>query len=345
MLSKLLLVPLVAGLATPQVRSVEATLETDIGSGSGEVVLGRVPDLAADGSGNVYVLDSQSGRVHVFSSAGEHLRSFGRRGGGPDELNRPIGIDVHESVVTVLNPSGHSSSYTLEGEPVATQQMPFGTQSVTRVAADAYALLSWGGISRQDPVPIESLIILDHLTPDTVLTAPSSDVLFRSPTANAALPTSLCGPVHFVVGAGRQLWVASGIDGTLTGWEPAGGPSSPSRSAVVAPEASPLPDSTRSRLLEALPRQLDPQAGDLYVPSLLSSICGLERSTEGLVWIRLADAPDGERWIAIELDTLSPTRELMAAPGVAISAFSGDLAFGIRADESGFPHVMVYRLR
>lgn len=50
--------------------------------------------VAAGGSGRLYVLDSGNYRVAVFDSAGAHIRSMGRQGGGPGELERPWELSV-----------------------------------------------------------------------------------------------------------------------------------------------------------------------------------------------------------------------------------------------------------
>jgi hypothetical protein len=48
--------------------------------------------LAFDAADNLYVLDTQSQRVVVFDGRGRFLRQFGKRGGGPGELQVPLGI-------------------------------------------------------------------------------------------------------------------------------------------------------------------------------------------------------------------------------------------------------------
>lgn len=48
--------------------------------------------LEADFDGNVYVLDAQTQRVHVYDAAGRHVRSMGGAGAGPGELKQPIGM-------------------------------------------------------------------------------------------------------------------------------------------------------------------------------------------------------------------------------------------------------------
>ena len=77
---------------------------------------------------------------------------------------------------------------------------------------------------------------------------------------------------------------------------------------------------------------------------MLSSVCGLERAADETLWVRLRDTGGQERWRVIDVGTLSPTQEFTAPLGVEISAFSDDLAYGIRTDDSGAPHVLVYRI-
>ena len=48
--------------------------------------------LAADRSGNLYVLDRQGSRVLKYDADGRHLASYGRKGEGPGELSQPLGL-------------------------------------------------------------------------------------------------------------------------------------------------------------------------------------------------------------------------------------------------------------
>jgi hypothetical protein len=50
--------------------------------------------LDVDAAGNLYVLDYGSHRVVVFDAEGRHLRSLGRKGGGPGELEWPMSLSV-----------------------------------------------------------------------------------------------------------------------------------------------------------------------------------------------------------------------------------------------------------
>lgn len=50
--------------------------------------------LAADGAGNLYVLDRQGKRILKYSPAGTHLATYGREGEGPGELGQPRGLAI-----------------------------------------------------------------------------------------------------------------------------------------------------------------------------------------------------------------------------------------------------------
>lgn len=71
--------------------------------------------IATDPDGRIYVLDVGDHRIAVFDRDGRHLRDIGRRGGGPGEFLRPVGLAVGaDGVITVAD----------EGKPGAVR---FGT--------------------------------------------------------------------------------------------------------------------------------------------------------------------------------------------------------------------------
>lgn len=55
--------------------------------------------IEVDGAGNIYVLDAGEVVLHVFDAKGGHVRSVGRRGGGPGELQFPSDLAVSEDGV------------------------------------------------------------------------------------------------------------------------------------------------------------------------------------------------------------------------------------------------------
>ena len=57
--------------------------------GTGPDVLGRVAAIEVDATGRIYVLDAPNARVVVFDSTGAVIRTIGRKGQGPGELEFP----------------------------------------------------------------------------------------------------------------------------------------------------------------------------------------------------------------------------------------------------------------
>jgi len=67
------------------------------------------PTVATDARGRIYVLDRGEHRVSVFDTAGRHLRTFGREGGGPGELQMPGQLAVTaDGVVAVQDWGKHA---------------------------------------------------------------------------------------------------------------------------------------------------------------------------------------------------------------------------------------------
>jgi hypothetical protein len=62
--------------------------------------------VATDRRGRVYILDVGDYRVAVFDADGRHLRDLGRRGGGPGELVRPVGLAVGDDGVILVADEG-----------------------------------------------------------------------------------------------------------------------------------------------------------------------------------------------------------------------------------------------
>ncbi len=53
-------------------------------------------DIVGDSEGNLYVLDGGNQRVQKFDNQGKYLKTFGRSGQGPGELQNPLSIDIGE---------------------------------------------------------------------------------------------------------------------------------------------------------------------------------------------------------------------------------------------------------
>ena len=73
------------------------TKEWQIGGAEaeGEYLIERPESLAVDDEGNLYVLDSKAAVVKVYNPKGKFLRSIGRKGQGPGELNFPLSLSLN----------------------------------------------------------------------------------------------------------------------------------------------------------------------------------------------------------------------------------------------------------
>jgi hypothetical protein len=91
-----------------------------------DVLFAVLDDVAVDGGGNVYLLDSQLNTVHVFSSLGEYLRSIGRQGEGPGEFNMPRSLFITPDglVAVVQMMPGRIILLTPDGESAGLHPLP-----------------------------------------------------------------------------------------------------------------------------------------------------------------------------------------------------------------------------
>lgn len=86
----------------------------------GEVLFGVVVDVAADATGNIYVLDNQLCQAMVFSPEGEHLRDLSREGEGPGEIRQPTDLVMlpEETLGIAVGFPGRLVRLQLDGTPV-----------------------------------------------------------------------------------------------------------------------------------------------------------------------------------------------------------------------------------
>jgi hypothetical protein len=73
--------------------------ELCLGKSEGEeaYLFSRINGLDVDDDGSLYVLDNRSAQVRIFDDRGVFLRSIGRKGQGPGEMERPVFVQVGRS--------------------------------------------------------------------------------------------------------------------------------------------------------------------------------------------------------------------------------------------------------
>lgn len=67
------------------------------GEADGDYAFGRVRTLVVDDTGSIYVLDTESAHVKVFDASGRYLRTIGRKGQGPGELEFPLTLSLNRT--------------------------------------------------------------------------------------------------------------------------------------------------------------------------------------------------------------------------------------------------------
>jgi hypothetical protein len=151
-------------------------------------VFSFVPSVAFDGTGNLYVVDRDNGRVLVFGTDGRFVRQIGKKGQGPGELGLPVGVtilsDGRVAIFDLANAAvqvfGSDGAY----QTLARSEPGFGSVQGGGLAANPQGgVFMMGGNLRmpgpgQPPEALDSVPLL--LVP---VTAGETRVLFRAPAA------------------------------------------------------------------------------------------------------------------------------------------------------------------
>ena len=127
--------------------------------------------LAFDKADNLYILDGQNFRVVVFDARGKFLRQFGKKGGGPGELQAPIGLAI----------------------------LSDGTIAISDLANRGYIIYKpTGEYVRNVTFPEEVGMPLGRIEPDARggIVTRSNASLFRGPGAGNGPPAAPTGPIY-----------------------------------------------------------------------------------------------------------------------------------------------------
>jgi len=77
-----------------EVFSLEEELSIGEVAGTEEYMFSRIDDIAVDDEENIYILDSKQAHIKTFNRDGEYLKSIGRKGQGPGELQYPVNLTI-----------------------------------------------------------------------------------------------------------------------------------------------------------------------------------------------------------------------------------------------------------
>jgi hypothetical protein len=96
-------------------------LEEDLSIGGpdaqGDDAFGQARQVVVDDTGTMYVLDEQASDVKVFDASGNYLRTIGRRGQGPGELEFPMTLSLNRAAgeITVQQQTRGLAAFKTDG--------------------------------------------------------------------------------------------------------------------------------------------------------------------------------------------------------------------------------------
>jgi hypothetical protein len=103
---------------------VRALYTVGVIDGAEHEMFGRVSAVAFDDAGHLFVLDRDNHRVLVYGPDGGFVRMFGRRGGGPGELQAPMAMAVTGNEVMVVD-MAHSAVVVYSRDGTHLHNVPF----------------------------------------------------------------------------------------------------------------------------------------------------------------------------------------------------------------------------
>jgi hypothetical protein len=92
---------------------------------TGDNAFNQIRTAAIGDDGTIYVLDGREGQVKMFDSSGKYLKTFGRKGQGPGELESPSALSIirPKKEIMVQEVSRRLSYFTLDGRFLRNQSM------------------------------------------------------------------------------------------------------------------------------------------------------------------------------------------------------------------------------
>lgn len=322
--------------------------------GDGPDVFGEIRDLEIGPDGNVFVLDGQASEIRVFDPEGTPVRTFGRAGEGPGELNRPAGMAFGpRGLLWVMNWS--NARYTAF-DPTT------GELAEERRRLAGFTAFPWpGGFDREGRLldmgnaagtGEAALLRLDTLfVPQDTLPMPTADERHRVAFRQNG-QTFMTMPVPF---APQPSWAPHPDGGIIVGEGEAfrlhrlGDRGDTTLTIELERAPTPVTGTERDSALaafreraEAIGEGLEPDR-DPDVPDTKPAHGSLFVDDVGRVWVRRA-AEEGAAWDVFEADGryLGPLA-VSIRPGYGLPAFRGRrLALSTEVD--GIPRFCLFDL-
>jgi hypothetical protein len=106
-------------------KPVRPVFTVGVADGAEHEMFGQVAGVAFDDAGNLFVLDRGNHRVVVYGPDGRFVRMFGRRGGGPGELQVPMNLVVTGQEVAILD-MAHNAAIIYRADGTYLRNVSFG---------------------------------------------------------------------------------------------------------------------------------------------------------------------------------------------------------------------------
>ena len=146
----------------------------------GDYAFGQIRTFIVDDAGSIYVLDQQASHVKVFDKAGKYVRTIGRQGQGPGELEMPMTLSFNRTAgeLAVHQSSRRISYFKADGTFLRHLSLKEMWALRGRVDSRGNIYITEGIVDQTDP-----RYELKKLGPDASVIA----VLAKSPAPNASV--------------------------------------------------------------------------------------------------------------------------------------------------------------
>ena len=182
--------------------------ELTIGSESDpeETMIFAIRAVQVDTAGNIYILDSKVGQVKAYGPDGKHIRTFGRKGQGPGELQNPSRMVLtRDQNLCFLDP-GNSRISIYSPDGTCLKETPMTQWRTFRFLPDSKGF-GYGDILDMKDGVADVLIKLDAKL-DKVATVAS--LVIASNPNERMLPIEMFRLIYQVDNDDRIVWASTG---------------------------------------------------------------------------------------------------------------------------------------
>ncbi len=115
-------------------------------SGDEKYMFADLDSIQADEDGNIYALDDKDIKIKVFDRTGAHLRTFGKNGQGPGELQSPNRLFLSPKGQLALVDSGNDKLVLFSKTGECLSETPLGRNRITGAVVDGKGRIYGGSL-------------------------------------------------------------------------------------------------------------------------------------------------------------------------------------------------------